>query len=241
MSVIYEPKGKAREYCELAINLYRGCGHGCIYCYAPNVLFMNREDFKNAAERNGGLIRCIEKEAAAYKDREIQLCLTCDPYQPLDVSVELTRKTIKILHENSITTRILTKGGKRSERDFDLLSSNKNKSIYGATLTFTEKKDSLKYEPDGAVPEERFISLEKAHKLNIRTWASLEPVIKPEQTLEIIHATHSFVDTYKIGKWNHDKDAGKIDWKAFGLKAIEILNKYNKNYYIKKDLAELLK
>jgi len=42
MAVIYEPKGMALEYAPLACNLYRGCQHGCRYCYAPNCLFMSR-------------------------------------------------------------------------------------------------------------------------------------------------------------------------------------------------------
>ena len=37
MSVIYEPKGKAREYSPLALNLYLDCSHGCKYCYAPAI------------------------------------------------------------------------------------------------------------------------------------------------------------------------------------------------------------
>ena len=45
--IIYEPKGRAREYSPLAANLYRGCGHGCIYCYAPAVTFTAREVFRS--------------------------------------------------------------------------------------------------------------------------------------------------------------------------------------------------
>src|SRR3972149_6634508 len=45
MGVIYEPTGKAREYAELAVNLYSGCGHSCGYCYAPACLKKTRADF----------------------------------------------------------------------------------------------------------------------------------------------------------------------------------------------------
>jgi hypothetical protein len=44
-SIIYESRGRAREYCELAANLYRGCGHGCEYCYAPAAIHMARDEF----------------------------------------------------------------------------------------------------------------------------------------------------------------------------------------------------
>ena len=46
MSIIYQPKGKAREYSPLAANLYLGCNHGCKYCYAPSIRFQTRQDFK---------------------------------------------------------------------------------------------------------------------------------------------------------------------------------------------------
>jgi len=241
MAIIYEPKGKAREYCELAINLYRGCEHGCSYCYAPNILYLSRDNFKNASIRQG-ILKQIEKEAPAYANsgKEVQLCFTCDPYHQLDAQARLTRDTINILHNNNITVRILTKGGKRSERDFDLLSANKGLSWYGATLTFTEDKDSLLYEPMAALPIERFESLKKAHQLGIKTWASLEPVIIPEQTLQIIEHTHKYIDVFKVGKWNHSKDAAKIDWQKFTNEAVEILKRYNKQYYIKQDLQKFL-
>lgn len=235
MSAIYKPSGRAQEYCELAVNLYRGCGHGCSYCFAPVILRMHPSDFMVAKEREGIIAR-IRKESPACRGREVLLCFSCDPYSPLDDKLQITRQTIEILHDNGVTVRILTKGGKRSERDFDLLSSRPGLSFYGATLTFTEYEDSIRYEPGAALPDARFEALKIAHHLGIRTWASLEPVISPEQTLAIIHRTHEFVDAYKVGRWNYDKEASKIDWGAFGREAVDLLRGYGKEFYIKKDL-----
>ena len=75
----------------------------------------------------------------------------------------------------------------------------------------------------------------------IQTWASLEPVIDPVQSLQIIRETKDFVDEYKIGRWNHDPRADRIDWKAFGEETIELCRMLGKKFYIKKDLAVFLK
>lgn len=196
---------------------------------------MSREDFVNPIARQD-ILSQIEKEAPKYLGNEILLCFTCDPYCQLDEELRLTRETIKILHKNNITVHILTKGGKKSERDFDLLLANRNQSWYGATLTFIDNKHSKLYEPNASLPKERFEVLRRAFVYGIKTWVSLEPVIDPEQTLEIIRQTHSFINKYKIGKWNYSKEADKIDWKAFINDAIELLERYNSKYYIKKDL-----
>ena len=233
--VIYEPKGKAKEYCELAANLYAGCFHGCTYCYAPSATYKTREAFSKVRARDL-IIEHIAKEAPRYSGREILLCFTCDPYQQLETELNITRQAIDALHKNNCIVNILTKGGNRSIKDFDLLARNPHLSRYGATLTFTRVEDSLKFEPFAAVPEDRFTALRKAHELGISTWASLEPVIMPEQTLRIIELTKDYVDLYKVGKWNYDKQAKQIQWKDFRNKVISLLESYNKKYYIKEDL-----
>jgi len=239
MGVIYEPSGKAREYCELAVNLYAGCGHNCSYCYAKACLHNTSQEFCMAKERKD-IINNIAKEAPRYAGREIFLCFTCDPYQSLDEEMRLTRYAIKILHENKVKVTILTKGGTRSMRDFDLLSKNKELSKYGATLTFLSDADSRKWEPGAAPPGERIAALKEAHRLGITTWASLEPVIDPAQSLAIIYETKDFVDIYKVGKWNHDSEANRIDWYAFATEAKRMLDMYGNQYYVKNDLKKYL-
>lgn len=237
MVTIYEPTGKAKEYCDLALNLYRGCSNGCTYCYAPSATFTKREVFQNARPRKN-IISELSKDVIKFAGLEVLLSFTCDTYQDIDIDMKLTREAIQILQGCNILVNILTKSGQNSERDFDLLSSKKSK--YGVTLTFLNDNNSVKYEPYTSLPQERIRTLKKAKQAGIQTWVSLEPVIDPQQSLEIIHKTHDFVDMFKIGKWNHDKKANEINWKNFGNKAIALMEKYNKEYYIKKDLAKYL-
>ena len=160
-SIIYESRGKAREYCELAANLYRGCSHCCTYCYAPATIRVNRDEFCKPRVRPGVLSK-FERDAEILErvgeTRNILLSFTTDPYQPLDMKEGLTRTAIQILHKHNLKVSILTKGGKRSERDFDLLALHPELSEYGVTLVFTDKK----YQKD----IERGSSLRQMRELN---------------------------------------------------------------------------
>jgi len=162
--------------------------------------FDNR-DFAEAAVRQG-IIGNVRKEAPrhAWTDERVLLCFTCDPYQPLDDKEKVTRSVIKILKQNNIPFQVLTKGGMRATRDFDLYKAS---DAFATTLTFLNEKHSRETEPNAASPANRMEAIIQAHKAGIETWVSLEPVIDADDSLAIIALTHDYVDHYKIGKLNH--------------------------------------
>ena len=235
MGIIYRPTGRAEEYSFLAINHYRGCGHGCTYCYVPDVT-RNKDFFIEQSVRNDVLSQ-LRKEAPKFAgtDERVLLCFSCDPYQPLDAQTRTTREVIKILREFDIPFQVLTKGGTWAVRDFKLYGGY---DAFGTTLTFLDEKQSKLHEPHAALPGDRIDAIKAANKAGIETFVSLEPVIEDKQSLEIIRQTHEFVDLFRIGKLNHK--SSDIDWRTFGMKAIELCREFETEYYIKHDLAQYL-
>lgn len=236
MPIIYRPKGRAQEYSYLAINHYTGCGHGCTYCYVPAVLHMPVSEF-NKPKVRPNVLELFYKEAPKYEGtrERVLLCFTCDPYQLLDITECITRKVIKILKQYDIPFQVLTKGGMRAARDFCLYEQG---DAFATTMTFLSEDKSRQFEPHAAPPSLRIKAIEAAHNQGIETWVSLEPVIEPEESLKIIHRLHNVVDHFKLGILNYSKT--DIDWREYGCRALEILHKYDKSYYIKNDLAKYL-
>ena len=240
MSLIYEPRGRAREYAELALNLYSGCTHGCLYCYAPSALQRQRQTFHASAEPRKDIIRQLERELARDTRTDkpaVLLCFTCDPYSDT-YKPAVTRAAIELLHQIGYPVHVLTKGGMRASADFDLLTHPRD--AFASTLTFLDEPDSLTWEPRAALPAERLEAMRLAHAAGIATWASLEPVIDPAQSLQIIRQTHEYVDLYKIGLLNYRPEAKLIDWNRFGHEAIALCEEYGVPYYVKRDLREKL-
>jgi DNA repair photolyase len=233
MKPIYEPKGRAKEYGDLSINIYTGCNHGCTYCYAPLVLKKSREAFNDVKSRDN-VVEATRKQLSSgeYKDKTIHLCFTCDPY-PAEIDTTPTREIIKAIKESGAHVQILTKGGERAARDFDLLDSNDK---FGVTYTGIKPGYLFKAteeEPNAAPMSERLATLDRAHKLGIKTWMSCEPVIIEEDIYSIIELA-DYVDLFKIGKMNYRPS--NINWGEFGRRCERICRAYRRNYYIKEDL-----
>lgn len=242
MSVIYEPQGRAREYAPLAANLYSGCAHGCLYCYAPLALKRNKEEFHLEPVARKNILRQLETDCKKIKKQgndglQVLLCFTCDPYQPIENDLQITRRAIEILHRYGLSVQILTKAGTRASRDFDLLTE---KDAFATTMTFLDNERSLRWEPNAALPADRIEAIKQAKNMGIPTWVSLEPVIDPKQALEIIRQTHEFVDLFKVGPLNYRPETKQVDWRKFGFEVIELLEKLGKKYYIKEDLKKYL-
>jgi len=197
----------------------------------------DRDFFTTPAKVKKDVIIRIAREASKFAgtDEQVLLCFTCDPYQPLDDSQQITRQALKIFRTHDIPFQILTKGGTGAVRDFDLYGPY---DAFATTLTFLDSELSLRYEPDAALPIERIAAIKEAHRQGIVTWVSLEPVINKAQSLKIIEETHEFVDLFKIGKLNYKPS--DVNWGLFGKKAIELCRQFKTDYYIKKDLAKYL-
>ena len=226
MKPIYEPKGKAKEYGDLALNIYMGCPHRCFYCFAPSVLRRDREKFHSDVRPRENIVEETRKQLEREKitGKLIHLCFTCDPY-PIGYDTMPTREIIKAIKEYGNHVQILTKG-LDAPRDFDLLDSQ---DWFGVTIDGSEER-----------PSDRFNQICKAHRRGIKTWVSYEPVLDATMVLYWIYSEHLYVDKVKIGKLNyHQSD---INWKSFGHEAERLCRQLGLDYYIKDSLrAEMMK
>lgn len=238
---IYETKGRAREFSELAANLYTGCGHGCIYCWGPNVTHQTNEAFHNEPRPRADILEMLERDATRYQrkgeTRSILLCFTTDPYQPIETEHKITQRAIDILHAHNLRVTILTKAGQLANEGILQLRPG---DAFATTLTFTSTIESSRWEPHAAPPGERLINLMVAKNRGINTWVSCEPVIDAEVTLELIRIAHRVAGHFKVGKLNYHPQAELVNWPVFARRVVAQLDNLGASYYIKKDLAEYL-
>jgi DNA repair photolyase len=239
MTIIYEPRGKAGEYSPLAANLYQGCSHACVYCFAPKATFTDRQLFSDPSyiRPRNIVLEQLDKDAKRLSGdaRPILLSFTSDAYQACEKELKITRQALKIMAANNLVPQILTKAGAWAiNRDADILASCGG--IWAATLTTDDPAVSLEWEPGAALPADRIEALRLAKEAGLQTWVSFEPVIDPDAVYRLIEATKNFVDLYKVGKLNYHKHAATINWPEFREKTISILQSIAKDYYIKDDL-----
>lgn len=232
MKPIYKPKGRAGEYGDYAINIYTGCNHGCTYCYAAKMAKRFGKDFYHVEPREG-IVRATKKqiESEEIRDKLIHLCFTCDPY-PADIDTNVTREIIKSIKDSGNHVQILTKGGERAERDFDLLDCY---DWFGVTHTNDSWFSPYKLEPNASTAIERLSTLQGAKACRIKTWVSCEPVFEPEAVYLLIKVAE-YIDLYKIGKLNYA--SSNINWGEFGRECERLCKEHGRNYYIKQDLRD---
>lgn len=222
MKPIYEPKGKAKEYGDLAINIYTGCPHRCSYCFAPQVLHRDRERFHTMVEPRTGIVEATKAQLEREKitRKTIHLCFTCDPY-PTGYDTTPTREIIKAIKAAGNHVQILTKGD--GSRDFDLLDGE---DWYGITYDGLYGGDYM--------PSDRLVDIHEAHNRGIKTWCSFEPVVDEYRVLECLLNCADIFDRVKIGKLNYCPT--NINWAKFGRLAEAICKRMGLDYYIKESL-----
>ncbi len=235
--MIYEPKGKAREYSPLALNYFKGCDNNCLYCYVPPMMRRFRQKYDHRAVNSDIDFKKIEASAKKFQgcEKQILLSFTGDPY--CNAEDGETRTVLEILNKYSHKVAILTKNPNKALKDIDVFKSFGERFKIGSTLTFSEDKESLEWESGAETSNKRVDALNSFSLLGIKTWASFEPVIDPLQSLILLEKVSAFISQVKIGKINNYKGLDKeIDWLFFLKESVEICRENDVPFYIKNDL-----
>lgn len=229
---IYEPKGRAREYAPLALNLYSGCTYGCAYCYVPGALHMRRpEAFVTDAPKPrkilDDLFHDLAEMQAAGDDREVLLCFACDPYHAGDT--RLTRSALELFRQFDRPVNVLTKNPQKLlDTDKDLFCEDCSLRLrVGTTLSFLSDELHRKWERRAPSPMSRLTALHEIDDIGVDTWISLEPVLHIGQACGVLRRVAwgewREPPEIKIGPLNHAK-AGYSPQKA--VRALTIQAEY---------------
>ncbi len=167
-----------------SINPYRGCEHGCIYCFArPTHAFLGLSpglDFETKlfAKTNAGA--ALERELAdpAYRPRTIAIGTNTDPYQPIERRYRIMRRILEVLSDANHPVGIVTKSA-LVLRDLDLLSSMAKRGLVKVAISVTTLDPTLAraMEPRASTPEKRIEALATLAEAGIPTSVMTAPVI----------------------------------------------------------------
>ncbi len=167
-----------------SINPYRGCEHGCIYCYArPSHAFLNLSpglDFETRLIARPGIAEVLEAELRrpAYRVQPISIGTNTDPYQPLERDHGLMRQVLGVLsdfrHPVWITTR-----GTTIERDIDLIAAMAAEGLASVSISVTTLDESLarKMEPRAPAPKRRLQMIRRLADAGIPVRIQVSPLI----------------------------------------------------------------
>ena len=175
-----------------SINPYRGCEHGCIYCYArpthawlglsPGLDFESRLSFKSEAPA------LLERELRrpGYKCQVIALGSNTDPYQPVERGLNITREILKVLDRFNHPVSIVTKSNLVC-RDIDLLSAMAERGL--VTVAFSvatlNRKLARILEPRAATPEKRLAAINALAKAQVPSFVMVAPIIPALTDMEL--------------------------------------------------------
>ena len=169
---------------EQSINPYRGCEHGCIYCYArPSHAYLDLSpgiDFESRlfAKDNAAELLREELERPNYVCTPIALGANTDPYQPIERQRKITRRIIEVLAEYRHPLTIVTKS-RLVERDLDLLAPMAEQDLCQVFISITTLNETLavKMEPRASSPARRLTTLSSLAAAGIPCGVLFAPLI----------------------------------------------------------------
>ncbi len=177
-----------------SINPYRGCEHGCIYCYArPNHAYIGLSpglDFETRIFAKAEAASQLRRELLrpGYRCAPVNLGSSTDAYQPADRDLAITRQVLEVLEASSHPVSIVTKSW-LVERDIDLLARMAERRLVMVYLSVTSLDAGLSriMEPRAAAPWRRLETIRRLTQAGVPVSVSLAPVIPFINEPEIEH------------------------------------------------------
>ena len=169
---------------EQSINPYRGCEHGCIYCYArPSHAYMGLSaglDFETKLFYKHDAAKVLEQELShpRYVCKPIMLGSNTDPYQPIERRLQVTRSILTVLAKCRHPVSIVTKGVLVS-RDVDLLAQLASQNLTSVVISLTTLDAEVKrtLEPRAASPQARLKVIRQLVEAGVPTGVLVAPVV----------------------------------------------------------------
>jgi DNA repair photolyase len=167
-----------------SINPYRGCEHGCIYCYArPTHAWLNLSpglDFETRLVARPGIAKVLEAELRkpSYRVRPLAIGTNTDPYQPIERDHAIMREVLQVLaafrHPVLITTR-----GTTIERDLDLIAAMAAQGLASVSISVTTLDETLarKMEPRAPAPKRRLQIIRRLAEAGVPVRIQVSPLI----------------------------------------------------------------
>ncbi|MFP3554998.1 PA0069 family radical SAM protein [Paraburkholderia sp. SIMBA_049] len=168
----------------VSLNPYRGCEHGCIYCFArPTHSYLGLSpglDFESRiyAKVNAPELLAREMAKKSYVPEPIALGVNTDAWQPVERDLQLTRRVIQVMSEHNQAFAAITKNS-LIERDIDLLAPMAEKGLMMAAITITtlDAEIARTLEPRAATPARRLRTIRALSEAGIPVGVSIAPVI----------------------------------------------------------------
>jgi DNA repair photolyase len=156
---------------EYTINQYRGCTHGCVYCYAPSLIHDERS-WGSYVDVKVNAHHVLDRELVSAQKHVVFVSSASDPYQPVEARYKVTKKVLEVLVKHEFPVLLLTRSP-LVLRDLDLLQQ-----LDWVRVGFSISSVSTKfYEPGVPSLEKRLESLRKLQDHGISTWVSMAPIV----------------------------------------------------------------
>lgn len=176
---------------DYSLNPYRGCQHGCAYCYVPNVLRIKRNEWGSFVDIRINIPIVLSKELKTKKPGIVAISTVTDPYQPVESKYKLTRYCLEQLLIHDFPVCIQTKSNLVT-RDIDLITKFSKAEVMFSIGTLNDNERKI-LEPYSSPIQNRLDALKQFSNEGIETSVFFGPIYPTVKTSDISTIINTFI------------------------------------------------